>query len=157
MDKNFLPRSEECFVCGSKNPHGLKIEFFEHGNEVRGEFTPQTEKSGFRGIVHGGVITAVLDEVMGWAPAFAKKRMCMAAEITIRFVKPVPVGTELIATGKFSQDRKRLWLAEGILTDKNNTIYSKASGKYVPLTDEETRRVDNYLIYRDGKESFFLK
>ena len=157
MDKDFLPRSDDCFVCGIKNPHGLKLEFFAQENEVRAEFKSEPEKSGFKGIMHGGIITAILDEVMGWAPALAKKRMCMAAEITIRFVKPVPIGTELIAIGKFSQDRKRIWEAEGILTDKNQNIYSRASGKYIPLSDDETRKIDGYLLYRDGKQSFFLK
>lgn len=157
MEKDFLPRAEECFVCGTKNPNGLKVEFYAQNNEVRGEFSPDAVKSGFKGIMHGGLICAVLDEVMGWAPSFAKKKMCMAAEITIRFIKPVPIGADLVAVGKFTQDRKRIWEAEGVLMDKTNTVYSKATGKYVPLTDDEARRVDSYLVYRDGRQSLFFK
>ena len=157
MDKKFLPRSDECFVCGVNNPHGLNIEFFVQENEVRAKFKPDINKSGYKGVLHGGVVFAVLDEVMGWSPVFIKKRMGVSAEITIRFIKPVPIGVELIAIGRFTKDKKRIWETEGVLTDKDGNIYSKAYGKYMPLTDEETQKVDDYLIYRKGEKSLFLK
>ena len=56
-----------CFGCGRQNPIGLKLTFYEDGEQVWAPWTPRHEHQGYEGIVHGGLITTVLDEVMGWA------------------------------------------------------------------------------------------
>jgi len=66
MSKLALPYTRDCFVCGAHNPHGLRLRFRREGDEVRADFTPQTQHAGFRGIVHGGILSTVLDEAMFW-------------------------------------------------------------------------------------------
>ena len=56
-----------CFGCGSDNPHGLALEFTHDADGVRAEFVTREEHQGFRGMLHGGIVTAALDEAMGHA------------------------------------------------------------------------------------------
>lgn len=64
-----VPNDHFCFGCGRLNARGLQLEFaFTPENDaVWAPFTPCREHEGFAAIVHGGIVTAVLDEVMGWA------------------------------------------------------------------------------------------
>ena len=151
-----LPYTRDCFACGDQNPHGLGLRpTYEDGQAVA-RFTPPAEMCGYRGIVHGGILSTVLDEVMGWAPAYERRRMCMAAEITVRFVKPVPVGTPLVVTGKLAEDKRRLWICEGEIRDEAGTVYAKARGTYIVLSVEEGARIEaEILVYPPGVPRLF--
>jgi acyl-coenzyme A thioesterase PaaI-like protein len=85
-----------CFGCGRQNPIGLKMTFFEDGEQVWSPWTPLREHQGYEGIVHGGLITTVLDEVMGWA-IYVRKLWAVTGTINVRFRKPVRVGDDLVA------------------------------------------------------------
>ncbi|MEE9124550.1 MAG: PaaI family thioesterase, partial [candidate division NC10 bacterium] len=59
-----LVDDQMCFVCGKRNPNGLQLDFELVGDtEVRTSFLPTKQFQGFRDIVHGGIITTILDEV----------------------------------------------------------------------------------------------
>ncbi|MCP4428707.1 MAG: hypothetical protein GY803_29830, partial [Chloroflexi bacterium] len=59
------PNSDYCFVCGRKNPHGLYMTFYDDGeNEVVSEYTVAEAYQGYPGVVHGGIVAAMLDEVV---------------------------------------------------------------------------------------------
>jgi acyl-coenzyme A thioesterase PaaI-like protein len=85
-----------CFGCGRQNPIGLKLTFFDDRDGVWAPWTPLREHQGYEGIVHGGLITTVLDEVMGWA-IYIRKLWAVTGSINVRFRKPVHVGEELTA------------------------------------------------------------
>ena len=133
MSKLELPYTRDCFVCGAHNPHGLRLRFRREGDEVRAEFAPQAQHAGFRGIVHGGILSTVLDEAMFWAAASTKKRFCLAAELNVRFLHKVAVGQPLICVARLKVDRGRLWESEAELRDWHGTVYARATCKQVPM------------------------
>ena len=60
------PNSNHCFVCGRNNPYGLHLKFYESSpGEVIVEYTVPEQFQGYPGVVHGGVVAAILDEVTG--------------------------------------------------------------------------------------------
>jgi len=128
-----LPYTRDCFVCGAHNPHGLRLRFRRDGDEVRADFTPQPQHAGFRGIVHGGILSTVLDETMFWASASVKKQFCLAAELNVRFIHKVTVGQKLICVAKLTADRGRLWESAAELRDEQGTVYARATCKQVPM------------------------
>jgi uncharacterized protein (TIGR00369 family) len=152
-----LPHTHECFVCGESNVAGTRVRFTWEQDHVVTRVVAREEHCGYRGIVHGGVLSALVDEAMGWAPAYVKKRMAVTGEMTVRFVKSVPVGTRLVITGRFAADRKLFWETEGAIKGEDGTVYVTAKAKYVPLTADESARVDREtLLYPDGAERLFL-
>ena len=150
-----LPTSATCFLCGEKNRHGLKVKFQQDADTVYTEYCLDQQRTGFDGVAHGGILAALLDETMGWAAALALGRMCITAEITVRYVKPVTVGTTLVVSAKPASCSRRLCVADGEVRDQNGTLYARASAKFLPLSVEETRRIDSQLIYRKGERSVF--
>jgi uncharacterized protein (TIGR00369 family) len=145
-----LPNSAGCYVCGSENPRGLKVRFDVEEGVVTARFVPHRDHRGYNDRVHGGVMAALLDEVMGWAPSVIKRRFCVAAEIIIRYLKPLPIGQAVTIRGEMTADRGRLWEARGDITDDAGTIYARGTGKYHPLSEEQTQAVMDYLVV-DGR------
>ncbi len=151
-----LPRTRNGFIIGRENIHGLDLTLDWDGDAVTTRFTLGKKATGFDGIVHGGVLAAILDEVMGWAPTTAKRCMCMAAELTFRYLEPVPTDLPLIATGRFTVDKRRLWYTEGTIAGVDGTVYVKGKGTFMPLSATQSAQIEaDFLVYAEGAEKIF--
>jgi uncharacterized protein (TIGR00369 family) len=148
-----LPNSAGCFVCGGGNPRGLGVRFHVEGQVVVTEWVPHQDHCGYNDRVHGGVMAALLDETMGWAPCVVKHRFCVAAEIVIRYLKPLPIGQPVRVWGEMTADRGRLCETRGEIVDEAGTVYARGTGKYSPLTEEQTRAVMEYLTLEGQRVS----
>jgi len=136
-----LPWSESCFVCGDSNPLGLKVRFKVVGDEVQVVTVVDPRFEGYPGHVHGGVVTALLDETIGWACSVAVHRLFFTAEIKIRFRRPVPSGVPIRVRGRLLEDRRRLLRGEGHIEDGEGTVLVKAEATYFPVPEKEERAV----------------
>src|SRR5437773_12543515 len=74
--------ANRCFVCGQDNPIGLKLKFSRVGEGVWAEFTPSDLHAGYEGLVHGGILAALIDDAMAnvWA---ANGREAVTAKIEV--------------------------------------------------------------------------
>jgi uncharacterized protein (TIGR00369 family) len=136
-----LPNYEFCYVCGHANPLGLNVRFRVEGDTVTTRFRPTAMHAGYPGRLHGGVIAALLDETMGWAPCVVAGRFSLAVELNVRYVKSVPPEGELIITGRADSVTGRIWEASGEVTDDAGTLYARGKGRYYPLSEAETEAV----------------
>jgi uncharacterized protein (TIGR00369 family) len=119
-----------CFVCGKKNPAGLKIEFHldPQNREVEAEVIFPAHLQGWQDTVHGGLLATVLDETMVKAAA-ASGIKCVTAEITVKYKKPASTGKTYLVHGKVLEARCRIVTAESRICDADGQIYAKATGK----------------------------
>lgn len=130
-----------CFGCGRLNPWGLKLSFFEDpsGSGIWAPWTPLREHEGYDGIVHGGIITTVLDEVMAWA-AYQQNIWAVTGKIGVNFRKPVEVGVALRASGRIVNDRGRiLELAGEIRRAEDGVLLADATGTFVRVPEEKAQ------------------
>jgi len=129
MDSGFRD-DRVCFVCGEKNPLGLKLRI--RTDAERGESTADvTFPEHFQGwakIVHGGLLATVLDEAMIYA-AGAKGLKCVTSEMMVRYVKPASTGVAYMLRGRFIEDKGRIVLAESVLLDGEGQEVARATGK----------------------------
>jgi uncharacterized protein (TIGR00369 family) len=137
------PTSAMCFVCGRENPVGLHIHFFaDEDNRVHAEFTPRAEDQGFPGVMHGGLISTLLDETIG-RTAIAGGFWCVTAELTVRFLKPVPIGAPVRLVGEITSRDARVLRGHGeIWSVRDNMLLAQAEGTYVRISDERRRAVE---------------
>ncbi len=94
------------------------------------------------------MISALLDELLGWPIALQTGCMSFTAELTVRFVKPMSAGRTYLATARPGTDRGRYWEGEGDICDEHRQIYAKARGKYFLLSAEQTAAVADRLTYQ---------
>ena len=104
---NKQPNSRMCFVCGLQNPIGLKLAFYEdhEAEQVRAEFTIPDDFQGYPGVVHGGIVCAILDEIAGRAVMLhgSADDLMATLRLTVRYRRPTPTSTPLTAVGWLEQ------------------------------------------------------
>lgn len=145
-----LPRTRTCFVCGEANPGGLQLTSRVDNGVVVLEYTPSDRDLGYRHLVHGGIGMTLLDEVMTWAAILALRSICVAAEMTTRLRAPMVVGQRLRVEGMFSGGRSRLVSTSGVILDPAGTTLATATGKYMPMPDEEQARCAEDFVMGEG-------
>jgi uncharacterized protein (TIGR00369 family) len=126
-----------CFGCGARNPIGLHLAFTSDENGVRASFVPSGEHQGFENVIHGGIISAVLDEAMAWATATAGI-WAVTADMRVRFRRPLHVGEPTTVTASISSTRGRLTTASAELTaDADSALIASATASFMRV-DKET-------------------
>ena len=121
-----------CFGCSPLNPIGLKLQFTEEGEICRSIFTAGSEYQGWPDCVHGGIISTLLDEVMAqWL--WQRDIPAMTAEMTVRFIRPVPTGIPLTLESRNTGGRGKLYIMEGTLQLPDGSIACRATGKFMQL------------------------
>jgi uncharacterized protein (TIGR00369 family) len=142
-----LPHTHSCFVCGESNAIGLKLRFTTDGHAVHTRFRLRDTHIGFRGVVHGGILATVLDEIMVWACAVPTGQFAFCAELTVRFLNPVRPDDEIFATGELLANRKnRIFEAKGILANDSGRAYAEAMGKFLPIPKSDLTGMMTDLI-----------
>lgn len=101
-----------CFACGVDNPKGLKLVFENRGGEARAEWTPGPEHVGWSGVIHGGLISTLLDEAMAYALIYSGV-FGVTGQLSVRFRKPLHVGEKVAVTARVVEAKGRLIRAAG--------------------------------------------
>jgi uncharacterized protein (TIGR00369 family) len=131
--KNKQATSKNCFVCGRENISGLHLDFYDTApGETTSEITLGERFEGYPGVVHGGIVAAILDEVTGRVFLQGKAtRFMLTARLEIRYRKPVPVGERLVVIGRAVRDAGRVAQATGQIQDCAGNILAEAEAYYV--------------------------
>ena len=142
-----LPHTRSCFVCGELNSLGLKLNFETDGKIVSARFVPRVEHIGFKGVVHGGLLSTVLDEIMVWACAVETKKFAFCAELKVRFLQPAIPGEEIFASGELASNRRnKIFETRAELRNARGEILASATGKYLPIKSGDVRGMLDDLI-----------
>jgi uncharacterized protein (TIGR00369 family) len=122
-----------CFACGKKNHCGLKLSFCYSNGKLTFEFIPDKIYQGYKDIIHGGIITTVLDEAMIQA-AIAEGLMPVTAEINVRFKKPLMAYEKTVVEAEIIRKGSRLIEAQSrLLKVPDLTVIAEAQAKLIPI------------------------
>ena len=123
-----------CFGCGGGNARGMKLAFEQDdaARKIIGRFRLGAEYQGAFGIIHGGVIAVVLDEVMGKVCRFRGVR-AVTAEMNIEYLKPVWVDADLIVEGYEKEMAGRNLHLVGEIKDASGKLLVCSRGRFVIL------------------------
>ena len=132
-----LPGSNSCFVCGRENPVSLKLEFFVNDDgDVISEFEIHENYAGYPGMVHGGNIVAILDEIAGRAVTTDNPdRFMVTSELKVKYIKPVPTNTALDAIGKQVKKRGRMAVGQSEIRDLDGRVLASCEAFFVDVTE----------------------
>lgn len=130
-----------CFGCGDDNPHGLRLKFYPRLDSDRGvytDWTPTATEEGYVGMVHGGLISTVCDEVMAWT-CYAEEIWGMTARLSVRFRQPVLVGQAYRATGWIVTSRGRMVdVAAAMHHRESGRLVAEATAQFLRVSDAQS-------------------
>jgi acyl-coenzyme A thioesterase PaaI-like protein len=116
-----------CFGCGQDNPIGLKLKFDWTDGVARAEFTPDERHQGWSNIVHGGIISSLLDEALSYPPYFTGMP-CLTAKMEVRLRSTILIGEPLVVSAGISKKNRRLVETWATLELKDGTVVAEAKG-----------------------------
>lgn len=123
-------RNDWCFACGKSNPIGLKMEFAEKDGKYFSVFVPGPEHQSYEGTLHGGIISTLLDEVMGRYHC-TRGIKAVTARMETRFRRPTPVGQKLTVSGWLVKERGKLIEMAGRVALPDGTITAEAKATLI--------------------------
>jgi uncharacterized protein (TIGR00369 family) len=146
-----LPNRDDhnCFGCSPVNASGLQMTFYTNETAVYSKVTVPEHLCGWNNLVHGGVLTTILDEIMSWSAIYLLKQVAMTKSMTVEFLKPVYVGNSLKAEGLVLDKKgKHEALMEGRIYNEDEVccasatatfaVFSPAVAKRLRITDNES-------------------
>jgi uncharacterized protein (TIGR00369 family) len=119
-----------CFVCGPNNPVGLKLDFSFDGKTIKTDFVPQKIHQGYMNIVHGGIISTLLDEVMVKL-AIAMDMPAVTAQMDVRLKKALSIGEKITVSAEINSVARKILKAHAKAVTDEGTVIAEASGKLI--------------------------
>jgi acyl-coenzyme A thioesterase PaaI-like protein len=127
-----------CFACGKENPAGLRVRIDRNDGRCLLSWNPKREFQGFREILHGGIISTLLDEAMAHA-VLSVRDGTATAEIRVVFEKPVDTSAEIFVEARVEEENRRLLRASAELLQAG-TRKASARATFVQVARPHTGR-----------------
>jgi acyl-coenzyme A thioesterase PaaI-like protein len=130
-----------CYACGDLNPKGLHLEFKMDGEWAEAQFVAMQEHQGYPGYVHGGLVSTLLDEAIGWA-TYGNNIWALTGRLETRYRDIVPTNELLTVRAHITKDRGRTLEAEAELRDNDGKLLAEAKGLMFRATGEQARMIE---------------
>ena len=122
---------DSSFVSGSKNPQSMRMKPIIKNNIVYAKYIFEDRFVGGPGLVHGGILSAALDDLMGYSTVI-HNRMCVTANLEVNYLIPVPVEEEyeLFAWVKGIEGKK---ITTESIIKKGDNVHVESKGLFIDL------------------------
>jgi uncharacterized protein (TIGR00369 family) len=142
------PNSDMCFVCGRHNPAGLYMQFYDNGkDEVCSDYTVAARYQSYPGIVHGGILASMLDEVIGRVAMIGDHHHFMVSvKLQVLYRHPVPIETALKIRGRVVRLSGRLGKAQGEVILPDGKIACEAAITLADVPKEILSQTNHDLL-----------
>jgi acyl-coenzyme A thioesterase PaaI-like protein len=136
------PNSRHCFICGMENPIGLHLHIYETApGEVESTYTAPEHFQGYPGVLHGGIVGAIIDEIsgrthMGSDPL--NPRFMFTAKMEVKYRKNVPIGKPLKIIGRVGKSKSKSAEAwAGIYDAETNELLAEGNTLLIDVPAEQ--------------------
>jgi len=133
----------ECFGCGPANERGLKMEFQGNSTMVCSELAMEKYMAGWNGVVHGGILSTILDEVMAWGAIFLTERFILTRTMTINYHRPTFITERLRAEAEIEEHSSdREVVMRGRIINSKGEVTVSSTGTFALFTSESLKKMN---------------
>src|SRR6476659_575512 len=152
IDVPGIPRFEiaphNCFACGTLNAHGLGLTIHVEPDRSWTEVELDRRFEGWEGVIHGGILCTILDEVMAWA-IVGEDNWGVTARMSVELRRPNEGGTPIRAEGWITRSRRRIVdTAARIVDPVTGSELATATGVYVAADTARKRDLQDRYAFR---------
>ena len=127
-----------CFACAPHNPSGLKMEFFEDGDDIVCFWKPTTNYQGWINTLHGGIQATLIDETSGWLISRKFQTSGMTTNLNIKYRKPIPINDDTVIEIRAKQKEvKRTFVFMNTTISINGEVYTEAEVTFFCFSKEK--------------------
>lgn len=124
LDPDVFGPDSPCFGCAPAHPIGFQLRFERRGDEVLTRFVPGERYQGPPGIMHGGLVTTLADEIAAWALIGLLGRFGFTAALSAKLHRPVRIGAQVEGSGRIAASTPRIVKVEVALQQGGERAYS---------------------------------
>lgn len=133
------PNSKMCFICGLENPVGLKLRIYQtEPGIIETSYTAPDHFQGYPGVLHGGIVATILDEISGRAQMgdVAAPRFMFTAKLEVKYRKNVPTGKPLKIIGKAGRVKGKIAESWAGIYDQDGSLLAEANAMLITVPKE---------------------
>ena len=152
-----LPSTQQCFFCGHARG-GLALELQYVDGSAFCEFTARDIYQGYEGMLHAGIITGILDEVMWWTLFMQKKALCATWKMETEFKRPVVCGKKYRASGRLLRTTRNTYYLKSIVEDESGRPCAQGHASFRRLRGFTLEDMSHHFDFRGVSpemQSFF--
>ena len=125
----------KCYVCGKDNKEGLQLDFIydETSGLTKTEVVFKSFMQGYEGIIHGGFISMLLDEVMAKACLNAGY-ISLTGRLNVKFISPVQPDEKMYFYGKIDEVKGRAIKASAWCENSTSLRKAEANSIFIVLS-----------------------
>jgi acyl-coenzyme A thioesterase PaaI-like protein len=132
LDGTLFGKGQPCFGCSTDHPAGFHLTFQREGDEVVTRFTPGDRYQGPPGVMHGGLVMTLVDELAAWAPIALKEKFGFTSHFDGRLKAPVRIGQEIVGRARLTKDTTRV-VKVGVTLTQNGILAFEGEVTFVLL------------------------
>ena len=131
-----------CFGCAPENPFGLRMEFFEDGDDIVSYWKPSANYQGWINTLHGGVISTLIDETAGWV-IFRKLQTCgVTSKLEVKYKKPLMTTDGTITLrGHISRQMRNIVTIHVTVENGNGELCDEADAVYYTFGADKAKEM----------------
>lgn len=142
-----------CFGCAPENEAGVKMEFYEDGDEVVSIWHPQPQFQGWIDMLHGGIQAVLLDEICGWTVFRKLQTTGVTSKMETRYLKPVSTNdSHLTLRARVREVRRNLVTLEAGLYSEAGVLCTQAVCTYFTFPKEKAAEMGFHACRLEGEE-----
>lgn len=127
-----------CFGCAPNNEAGVKMEFYEDGDEIISIWKPQPQYQGWIDTLHGGIQAVLLDEICGWVVTRKLQTAGVTSKMETRYLKPVSTKDDyVVLRAHIREQRRNIVMIEASLYNSQNVLCTEAVCTYFAFPHEK--------------------
>lgn len=143
------PNSLHCFICGIENPIGLNLKIYEtEEGTIETTYTAPEHFQGYPGILHGGIVAAILDEISGRAMMGdpSSPRFMFTGKLEVKYRMNVPTGEPLHIVGKAGKSRGKMAEGWAGIFNNNNDLLAEATTLLIDVPRDLLSQTDENIL-----------
>lgn len=130
-----------CFGCAPENPSGVKMEFYEDGDEIVCIWKPRAEYQGWLNTLHGGIQAVLLDEISAWVIARKLQTTGVTSKMETRYRRPVStLDTQVTLRASIREQKRNIVIVEARLYNSNGDLCSESVCHYFTFPKEKAEK-----------------
>lgn len=150
------PNSRMCFICGLENPVGLKLKIYEiEPGVIETTYVPPEHFQGYPGVLHGGIVASILDEISGRALMGdpSGPRFMYTGKLEVKYRRNVPIGRPLKIIGKAGKSKGKMAAGWAGIYDESGNLLAEANTLLIDVPEEALNMADKdklgWRVYPD--------
>lgn len=142
-----------CFGCSPANEHGVKMTFYEDGEDIVSFWKPESCFQGWINTMHGGIQSVLLDEIGAWAVLRKKQTTCVTSKLELKFLKPLmTTDPQFTLRAHIVEAHHNLAFVEAHIENANGEICAQSKAVYFMFGKDKSEEMGFLGCELEGDE-----